>query len=80
MQKQKVYVQNHLSESGSLVWELLQQGGHFYVCGDAGSMAGAVEQALLQLISERLEGGRETATEYLQMLSTAGRYQRDVWY
>ncbi|GLC44408.1 hypothetical protein PLESTB_000472800 [Pleodorina starrii] len=79
-QKQKVYVQNRLAESADLVWELLQQGGHFYVCGDAGSMAGAVEQALLQLVGERLEGGREAAPAYLQTLSDTGRYQRDVWY
>ncbi|GLI69078.1 hypothetical protein VaNZ11_013623 [Volvox africanus] len=79
-QKEKVYVQNRLAESADLVWELLQQGGHFYVCGDAGSMAGAVEQTLLQLISERLDGSREAAGAYLQALSDAGRYQRDVWY
>ncbi|GIL73126.1 hypothetical protein Vretimale_4732 [Volvox reticuliferus] len=79
-QKQKVYVQDRLAESAELVWELLQQGGHFYVCGDAGSMAGAVEQTLLRLISERLDGSRAAAEAYLQALSDSGRYQRDVWY
>ncbi|GFR40974.1 hypothetical protein Agub_g1639 [Astrephomene gubernaculifera] len=79
-QKQKVYVQNRLAESAELVWELLQQGAHFYVCGDAGSMAGAVEAALLALIAERQGGGPEGAQAYLQALSDAGRYQRDVWY
>lgn len=50
LQAQKVYVQDRLRESGALVWNLLQAGGHFYVCGDAAHMAGAVERALLDAI------------------------------
>ena len=33
VQAQKVYVQDRLRESGGLVWKLLEDGGHFYVCG-----------------------------------------------
>lgn len=72
----------------------LQAGAHVYVCGDAGSMAGAVEVALLEIIQHGLaqqvqEGepgggaageGAEAAKRYLEGLSAAGRYQRDVWY
>ena len=47
---QKVYVQDRLRESGKLVWDLLEAGGHFYVCGDAAQMAGAVERELLHII------------------------------
>ena len=50
VQAQKVYVQDRLRESGKLVWDLLEAGGHFYVCGDAAHMAGAVEEALLHII------------------------------
>ena len=52
LQAQKVYVQDRLRESGDLVWKLLQEGGHFYVCGDAAHMAGSVEQALLSIIRQ----------------------------
>ena len=31
---------------------MLQDGGHFYVCGDAAHMAGAVESALLDIIGQ----------------------------
>ena len=48
----KVYVQDRLRETGSQVWELLQQGGHFYICGDAANMATAVEEALLDIIAQ----------------------------
>ena len=50
LQAQKVYVQDRLRESGKLVWQLLQEGAHFYVCGDAAHMAGSAEQALLHII------------------------------
>ena len=50
LQAQKVYVQDRLRDSGKLVWQLLQEGAHFYVCGDAAHMAGSVEQALLHII------------------------------
>ena len=46
-----MYVQDRLRKSGNLVWRLLEGGGHFYVCGDAAHMAGAVERALLHIIA-----------------------------
>ena len=52
MQAQKVYVQDRLREGGELVWKLLQEGAHFYVCGDAAHMAGSVEQALLHIVAQ----------------------------
>lgn len=61
MQAQKVYVQDRLRESGKLVWDLLEAGGHFYVCGDAAQMAGAVERELLQII-ERHQVSEEWTT------------------
>ncbi|KAI8473830.1 MAG: sulfite reductase [Monoraphidium minutum] len=76
----KVYVQQRLAESGARVWELLQRGGHFYVCGDASSMAGAVEEALLGIIAEHGGGGRPAAEAYLARLVAEHRYERDVWF
>ena len=78
-QAQKVYVQDRLAESAELIWRLLQNGAHFYVCGDAGSMAGAVEAALLRIIEGGLGGGPQEAAEHLHQLADSGRYQRDVW-
>lgn len=52
VQEKKVYVQDRLRENGELVWQLLQEGAHFYVCGDAAHMAGAVEEALLHIIEQ----------------------------
>lgn len=79
-QGQKVYVQNRMAEHGDLVWDLLQKGGHFYICGDALNMAGQVQDALLQIIASRQPGGVEAAQKLLEQLEASKRFQRDVWY
>ena len=76
----KVYVQDRLKEQGELVWRLLQQGAHFYVCGDAARMAGDVERELLAILAGRGKLGQEGAAARLQEMSDSGRYQRDVWF
>lgn len=79
---QKVYVQHRLSEAAAEVWDLLQAGGHFYVCGDAAAMAVDVEAALLALLQRESAGelDAEGARAYLDGLAAQGRYQRDVWF
>ena len=47
-----MYVQDRLRESAARVWELLEAGGHFYVCGDASRMAADVENALLDILAD----------------------------
>jgi sulfite reductase alpha subunit-like flavoprotein len=76
----KVYVQQRLRESAAQVWQLLEAGGHFYVCGDAGSMAGAVQLTLLDIIEQHQGQGPDAARQYLEALSGQERYQRDVWF
>ena len=51
-QAEKVYVQDRIQQRGELIWKLLEQGAHFYVCGDAAHMAGSVEKALLGIIEQ----------------------------
>ena len=34
-QSKKIYVQNRMLENGKALFGMLQEGGHFYVCGDA---------------------------------------------
>lgn len=75
----KVYVQHRLAEAADRVWELLEQGAHFYVCGDANHMAGDVDRELRKLIAERA-GGEAAAAEYVKRLEEGHRYERDVWF
>ena len=78
-QPEKVYVQDRLRERGAEVWQWLDDGAHFYVCGDANRMAPDVQQALLDVIAEHGGKSPEDAESYLGELKKAGRYQRDVY-
>ena len=77
--EQKVYVQNRMLEQAAEVWNWLQAGGHFYVCGDAKRMASDVDKALRRIIAE--QGGFTAAQvdQYVSDLVRSGRYQRDVY-
>ncbi|MGO4171848.1 sulfite reductase subunit alpha [Bosea sp. TAF32] len=76
---EKVYVQDRMRERGAELWAWLEQGAHFYVCGDAKRMAKDVERALVDVVAEH--GGRsgEEAVAYVAFLRKAGRYQADVY-
>ncbi|MDF1860266.1 MAG: sulfite reductase subunit alpha [Verrucomicrobiales bacterium] len=78
-QKHKIYVQDKIRENSEEIWNWLENGAHFYVCGDAKYMAPDVERALLESI--RKFGGMddEGATAYLKKLKDEHRYQRDVY-
>ncbi|GAA3550975.1 assimilatory sulfite reductase (NADPH) flavoprotein subunit [Zobellella aerophila] len=78
-QAEKVYVQHKLREQGAEVYAWLEQGAHFYVCGDANQMAKDVHEALIELVAEHGGQSREQAEEYVDALRSAKRYQRDVY-
>ncbi|HDZ8913224.1 TPA: assimilatory sulfite reductase (NADPH) flavoprotein subunit [Aeromonas hydrophila] len=78
-QAEKVYVQHRLREAGQELYQWLEAGAHFYVCGDANQMAKDVQEALLEVIAEHGHKSREEAEEYLSELRRAKRYQRDVY-
>lgn len=75
----KIYVQHRMIEQGAQLWRWLDEGGHFYVCGDAKRMAADVDVALHQVI-ERFGGkSPEEAKNYVKDMSSRKRYQRDVY-
>lgn len=78
-QEHKVYVQHKIAEQGETLWQWLENGAHFYICGDAERMAKDVHQALLDVAVKF--GGKtiEQAEEYLETLRAAKRYQKDVY-
>ncbi|USV58442.1 assimilatory sulfite reductase (NADPH) flavoprotein subunit [Aeromonas encheleia] len=78
-QGHKIYVQDKLREQGAELFQWLEAGAHFYVCGDANHMAKDVQQALLEVIAEHGHKSHEEAEEYLSELRRAKRYQRDVY-
>jgi sulfite reductase (NADPH) flavoprotein alpha-component len=78
-QAYKIYVQHRMLENGRDLFAWLEEGAHFYVCGDAARMAKDVDLALHQIIQK--EGGKtpEAAAEYVEALKKSKRYKRDVY-
>ncbi|MCD6024284.1 MAG: sulfite reductase flavoprotein alpha chain [Fibrobacteria bacterium] len=78
-QEEKVYVQDRMLENAAELFAWLEEGAHFYVCGDAKRMAKDVDAALHRIIVQ--EGGRseDEAKEYVEKLKREKRYGRDVY-
>lgn len=78
-QAEKIYVQHRLLEQGADVYQWLEDGAHFYVCGDGQGMAEDVEQALISIVKEHGGKTEEAAREYVEKLRQERRYQKDVY-
>jgi NADPH-dependent sulfite reductase flavoprotein alpha-component len=78
-QRAKVYVQDRMRSRGPLLWSWLQDGAHFYVCGDASRMTRDVEAALREIAA--VHGGLDEteSAAYLKQLAADKRYVRDVY-
>ena len=75
----KVYVQDRMREHGADLWNWLQEGAHFYVCGDAKRMAKDVETAVAAIAAEHGKLDSGAANQFVASLKAAGRYQADVY-
>ncbi len=78
-QTEKIYVQNRMLENAGELFAWLEQGAHFYVCGDASRMAKDVDAALHRVIETAGNRTPEQAAAYVQSLKSAKRYARDVY-
>ena len=78
-QAEKIYVQTRMWENAAELWAWLEQGAHFYVCGDAKRMAKDVEDTLLRIATEHGGKSAAEARTWLDGLARVGRYQRDVY-
>ncbi|WP_318504046.1 sulfite reductase subunit alpha [Bacillus sp. T3] len=76
---QKVYVQHKILENSKEVFNWLENGGYFYICGDKDRMAKDVHNTLIEVIAKEGSMSQEEAEAYLNDLKKQGRYQRDVY-
>jgi sulfite reductase (NADPH) flavoprotein alpha-component len=78
-QPEKVYVQDRMLERSKEIYQWLEEGAHFYVCGDATRMAHDVNEALITVVENEASVSREVAEAYVENLKKTKRYQRDVY-
>jgi sulfite reductase (NADPH) flavoprotein alpha-component len=78
-QEEKHYVQHRMLEHAGELYAWLEEGAHFYVCGDASRMAKDVDAALHRVVESA--GGKTPAeaAAYVEALKKAKRYKRDVY-
>ncbi|WP_247744948.1 sulfite reductase flavoprotein subunit alpha [Shimia sp. R11_0] len=78
-QAEKVYVQHRMVENGKDLFAQLEEGGYFYVCGDATRMARDVDDALHQIVQTHGGVSADGAVDYVNGLKRDKRYVRDVY-
>ncbi len=78
-QVDKVYVQQRMLEQGEKLWQWLEAGAHFYVCGDANRMAKDVDLALRDIAKIHGNLSEASAQEWVVRLGQKKRYLRDVY-
>jgi sulfite reductase (NADPH) flavoprotein alpha-component len=78
-QMEKIYVQDRMRAQGGDLWRWLQDGAHFYVCGDAMRMARDVDAALRGIAMREGRMDEAQARDWTVALARQGRYARDVY-
>ncbi len=78
-QDEKVYVQHKMLEKGPELWDWLQNGALFYVCGDASRMAKDVDQALRTIAQQEGSMNEDDSAAWVKGLQKEKRYLKDVY-
>lgn len=78
-QAEKIYVQHRMLEHGAELWAWLKEGAHFYVCGDASTMAKEVDTTLKQIIQQHSGMSASETESYVKEMSRTKRYAKDVY-
>ena len=78
---EKVYVQHLMKENGEEIWNWINNGAYFYVCGDKEYMAKDVHSTLISICSEFGGMSDEESKDYLEqgLMKKEKRYLRDVY-
>ena len=78
---EKVYVQHLMASHGAEIWEWIDNGGYFYVCGDKNYMAKDVHSTLINICAEFGGYSDEDAKAFVEqtLMKEEKRYLRDVY-
>jgi len=78
---EKVYVQHLMKNNGEEIWNWIEGGAYFYVCGDKQYMAKDVHSTLINICSEYGEMTPEQAKDFVEngLMKSEKRYLRDVY-
>ena len=75
----RVYVQHKLQENAAEIYRWLEDGAHFYICGDMKKMAADVQNTLVSIVENQGTMSKDNALEYVNKLQKNKRLQLDVY-
>lgn len=78
-QVEKIYVQDRMRDHGAELFDWLERGAYFYICGDAYRMAKDVDKALHDIVTLHGSMTDKEAASYVNVLKVQKRYIRDVY-
>lgn len=78
-QQEKIYVQHKMQQQGAELYQWLEGGASFFVCGKKHPMSTDVEATLLGIIQQHGNKTVEEAKQYLHTMEEEGRYEKDVY-
>ncbi len=80
--KEKMYVQNLMQDKFEckqrLTEMILNKNASVYVCGDGNAMGKDVQEAIVNVLADKLES-KQGAQTYLDQMKTSGRFVLDIW-
>jgi sulfite reductase (NADPH) flavoprotein alpha-component len=70
-----------MEKNGLEIWQWIDGGGYFYVCGDKSRMAKDVHKTLIRICHQYGDMTEQEATIYVEttLMKTEKRYLRDVY-
>ncbi len=75
----KIYVQHKMLQHAAKLYEWLNGGASFFICGKKAPMSVDVENTLLKIIAQQGNKTSEEAKKYLELMEEEGRYEKDVY-
>jgi sulfite reductase (NADPH) flavoprotein alpha-component len=78
-QEEKIYVQQKMLDNAVEIYNWLEAGAYFFVCGNKDPMSHDVEKALLTIIEQQGNKTAADAKKYLEQLEETGRFEKDVY-
>ena len=75
----KLYVQHKMLKHASELYEWINGGASFFICGKKDPMSVDVENTLLEIIQQQGNKTLEEGKKYLELMEEEGRYEKDVY-
>jgi sulfite reductase (NADPH) flavoprotein alpha-component len=75
----KLYVQHKMLQHAAEVYEWINSGASFFICGTKDPMSIDVENTLIEIIQQQGNKSLEEAKKYLELMEEEGRYEKDVY-